>query len=222
MLSYCSGFSCAQPFTRIHPDGSVVNLAEAMDPKYDSLYAGFKKLDFYRCAGAKRVDPLWAGRGVCFGMPCWVSGFTDHCFLNHRQAPGPHASTSPPGPLVPIALTSQPHTGSYQIALDVCEPSSSTSLLTITQPASLTFFPSHLHRVLRPCQRDPGFTPGPRGVDTAGRRAAAPPAHQHVGPLRPVCEAAQEGRRQEGRQEGFVRPGNGYGYSMIKVLSFDI
>ncbi|PNW84226.1 hypothetical protein CHLRE_04g226050v5 [Chlamydomonas reinhardtii] len=50
VLSYCSGFSCAQPFTRIHPDGSVVNLAEAMDPKYDSLYAGFKKLDFYRCA----------------------------------------------------------------------------------------------------------------------------------------------------------------------------
>ncbi|KAG2452192.1 hypothetical protein HYH02_003223 [Chlamydomonas schloesseri] len=50
VLSYCSGSSCAQPFTRIHPDGSVVNLAEAMDPKYDSLYAGFKKLDFKQCA----------------------------------------------------------------------------------------------------------------------------------------------------------------------------
>ncbi len=51
VLSYCSGSSCAQPLSRIHPDGSVVNLAEAMDPKYDSLYGGFKKLDFYRCAG---------------------------------------------------------------------------------------------------------------------------------------------------------------------------
>eukprot|EP00198_Chlamydomonas_reinhardtii_P002889 XP_001692225.1 predicted protein [Chlamydomonas reinhardtii] len=50
VLSYCSGSSCTQPFSRIHTDGSVVNLAEAMDPQYDSLYAGFKKLDYKQCA----------------------------------------------------------------------------------------------------------------------------------------------------------------------------
>ncbi|GFR41741.1 hypothetical protein Agub_g2494 [Astrephomene gubernaculifera] len=50
VMSYCSGSTCTQPFSRIHPDGSVVNLAEAMDPAYDSLYAGFQKLDFYKCA----------------------------------------------------------------------------------------------------------------------------------------------------------------------------
>ncbi|KAG2427404.1 hypothetical protein HXX76_012340 [Chlamydomonas incerta] len=50
VLCYCSGSSCTQPFSRIHPDESVVNLAEAMDPKYDSLYAGFKKLDYKKCA----------------------------------------------------------------------------------------------------------------------------------------------------------------------------
>ncbi|PNH09105.1 Arylsulfatase [Tetrabaena socialis] len=50
VLSYCSGSTCSRPFDRIHPEGTVVNLAEAMDPSYDTLYANFQKLNYRRCA----------------------------------------------------------------------------------------------------------------------------------------------------------------------------
>lgn len=37
------------PFSRMHPDGAVTNLAAAMDPKYDSLYGAFQKLQYTQC-----------------------------------------------------------------------------------------------------------------------------------------------------------------------------
>jgi hypothetical protein len=48
VLAYCSGPVCRQPFSAIHPDGAVANLAEALAPQYDALYASFAKLDFKR------------------------------------------------------------------------------------------------------------------------------------------------------------------------------
>ncbi|KAG2440650.1 hypothetical protein HYH02_010229 [Chlamydomonas schloesseri] len=50
VMSYCSGATCRNPFIAIHPDGSVTNLEQAMDARFDDLYGGFKKLSFKRCA----------------------------------------------------------------------------------------------------------------------------------------------------------------------------
>ncbi|KAG2425492.1 hypothetical protein HXX76_013701 [Chlamydomonas incerta] len=66
VLSYCSGDTCRQPFSRIHPDGAVVNLTAAMDAKYDSLYGSFKPLTYRRCAiyydpANELPDPFLAG-----------------------------------------------------------------------------------------------------------------------------------------------------------------
>eukprot|EP00198_Chlamydomonas_reinhardtii_P008375 XP_001697712.1 predicted protein [Chlamydomonas reinhardtii] len=50
VMSYCSGATCRNPFIVIHPDGSVTNLEQAMDVKFDDLYGGFKKFSYKRCA----------------------------------------------------------------------------------------------------------------------------------------------------------------------------
>ncbi|KAG2425490.1 hypothetical protein HXX76_013699 [Chlamydomonas incerta] len=50
VMSYCSGATCRNPFVAIHPDGSVTNLEQAMDDKFDDLYGGFKKMSYKRCA----------------------------------------------------------------------------------------------------------------------------------------------------------------------------
>ncbi|KAG2446697.1 hypothetical protein HYH02_008263 [Chlamydomonas schloesseri] len=67
VLAYCRGDTCRNPFSRIHPDGSVLDLATAMDQKYDSVYAGFQKLQYTQCGIYYKLqnespDPFLAGR----------------------------------------------------------------------------------------------------------------------------------------------------------------
>ncbi|PNW86422.1 hypothetical protein CHLRE_02g085850v5 [Chlamydomonas reinhardtii] len=67
VLAYCRGNTCRDPFSRMHPDGAVTNLAAAMDPKYDSLYGAFQKLQYTQCGiyydpKNERPDPFLAGR----------------------------------------------------------------------------------------------------------------------------------------------------------------
>ena len=71
VLAYCSGPTCRQPWAAIHPDGSVANLAEALNPSYDTLYAAFQKFDYKRCA---RAGERAAGRARAPPLGCWQSG----------------------------------------------------------------------------------------------------------------------------------------------------
>jgi N-acetylglucosamine-6-sulfatase len=38
-LKRCKGRACTRPWEKLHPDGSVRNLKDAMDAKYDAFYA---------------------------------------------------------------------------------------------------------------------------------------------------------------------------------------
>lgn len=50
MLKDCKGESCQNPWGNIHRSyGKVANLADALDPEYDTLYAALPKLKFLRC-----------------------------------------------------------------------------------------------------------------------------------------------------------------------------
>ncbi|KAG2488014.1 hypothetical protein HYH03_013450 [Edaphochlamys debaryana] len=51
-VGYCRGGLCDNPYQILHPDGAVTSFEEAMDPKYDALYAGLKKFRFVRCANS--------------------------------------------------------------------------------------------------------------------------------------------------------------------------
>ncbi|KAG2495707.1 hypothetical protein HYH03_006307 [Edaphochlamys debaryana] len=79
VLSYCWGRTCTDPFSHIHgPDGGVHDLAAALDPKYDSLYAGYSKLGFKKCL------EIYAGLGS--ELP------------DMRLVPQPQQSPPPPSP----------------------------------------------------------------------------------------------------------------------------
>ncbi|KAG2435229.1 hypothetical protein HXX76_007311 [Chlamydomonas incerta] len=67
VLAYCRGETCRKPFSRIHPDGAVTDLAGAMDPTYDKLYGTFQKLQYTQCSTYydlknESPDPFLAGR----------------------------------------------------------------------------------------------------------------------------------------------------------------
>ncbi|PNH09674.1 Arylsulfatase [Tetrabaena socialis] len=66
VMSYCSGVLCRNPFLRLHPDGSVTNLTQAMDPQFDQLYSSVKKLSYKHCQiyydpDNEDPDPFLAG-----------------------------------------------------------------------------------------------------------------------------------------------------------------
>ncbi|KAG2489558.1 hypothetical protein HYH03_012009 [Edaphochlamys debaryana] len=50
VLSYCTGPLCRNPFAAIHPAQGIFTLDQAMDPRFDSLYAGFTRFAYRRCA----------------------------------------------------------------------------------------------------------------------------------------------------------------------------
>ncbi|KAG2435226.1 hypothetical protein HXX76_007308 [Chlamydomonas incerta] len=50
VTAYCEGGLCRNPFRAIHIDGSVNNLYQAMDAKFDPLYASLDKFAYRRCA----------------------------------------------------------------------------------------------------------------------------------------------------------------------------
>lgn len=45
----CEQASCRDPWKTLHQDGSVHNLAEALDQKYDEYYASLPRVAFDRC-----------------------------------------------------------------------------------------------------------------------------------------------------------------------------
>lgn len=49
VLKSCKAESCRLPWSQIHPDGTVNNLRDALDAKYDEFYAGQPKISFSDC-----------------------------------------------------------------------------------------------------------------------------------------------------------------------------
>ncbi|KAJ0367190.1 hypothetical protein COL154_003261 [Colletotrichum chrysophilum] len=49
VLKSCKAESCRLPWSQIHPDGTVNNLRDALDAKYDDFYAGQPKISFSDC-----------------------------------------------------------------------------------------------------------------------------------------------------------------------------
>ncbi|GFF43241.1 arylsulfatase [Aspergillus lentulus] len=49
VLKSCQGKTCVKPWDVLHPDGSVHNLLDAMDHKYDAFYRDQFKVSFDRC-----------------------------------------------------------------------------------------------------------------------------------------------------------------------------
>lgn len=57
VVGYCKGREqCDNPYKTLHPDGAVRTFEEAMDRKYDSLYAGLRKFEFLRCSNAYNTN----------------------------------------------------------------------------------------------------------------------------------------------------------------------
>lgn len=49
VLKTCKASSCTDPWSVIHPKGDVVNLEDALAPKYDEFYAKQPKVSFSKC-----------------------------------------------------------------------------------------------------------------------------------------------------------------------------
>jgi hypothetical protein len=45
----CEQNSCRNPYSALHPDGSVKNLQDALDPKYDDYYSSLPEVAFGDC-----------------------------------------------------------------------------------------------------------------------------------------------------------------------------
>ncbi|RAH73838.1 sulfatase family protein [Aspergillus aculeatinus CBS 121060] len=56
VLKSCQGRTCIKPWEVLHPDGSVNNLLEAMDGRYDGFYRDQSKVSFDRCEYAYIID----------------------------------------------------------------------------------------------------------------------------------------------------------------------
>ncbi|KAE8371284.1 alkaline-phosphatase-like protein [Aspergillus bertholletiae] len=56
VLKSCKGSSCIEPWSVLHPHGSVRNLRDALDGKYDSFYHTQPKVSFDRCEYAYIID----------------------------------------------------------------------------------------------------------------------------------------------------------------------
>ncbi|KAL4898730.1 alkaline-phosphatase-like protein [Aspergillus ambiguus] len=49
VLKSCKGATCIKPWDVLHPDGSVQNLRDALNPQYDAFYANQAQVSFTRC-----------------------------------------------------------------------------------------------------------------------------------------------------------------------------
>ena len=66
---------CRSPWAAIHPDRSVNSLAQAMNPRFDSLYAGFSLFSFARCEGSyQQSSERPDGNLVSMGDRFWQAG----------------------------------------------------------------------------------------------------------------------------------------------------
>ncbi|GFR52247.1 hypothetical protein Agub_g14781, partial [Astrephomene gubernaculifera] len=76
-VGYCKGTAaCSNPYTLLHPDGSVTNFEEAMDPRYDAFYAGLKKFSFKKCSIGYNTDneDSWLKAGAKQPPPAAAKG----------------------------------------------------------------------------------------------------------------------------------------------------
>ena len=55
------GPDCRNPLGRLHPSGEVTTIQQALDPKWDALYASLQPFSFKDCS-TKYLD--WSAEGV--------------------------------------------------------------------------------------------------------------------------------------------------------------
>lgn len=56
-LKRCKGRECTRPWEKLHPDGSVKNLKDALDKKYDAFYEKHQlPVTFSECALGQLLD----------------------------------------------------------------------------------------------------------------------------------------------------------------------
>ncbi|KAK6815287.1 hypothetical protein RU639_008709 [Aspergillus parasiticus] len=76
VLKSCKGTACVEPWSVLHPDGSVHNLRDALDEEYDSFYQAQSKVSFDRCEYAYIIDaegPQEALAYRCgYSLDAWV------------------------------------------------------------------------------------------------------------------------------------------------------
>lgn len=63
----CSQDSCRNPWATLHPDGTVQNLRDALDPSHDAYYASLPQVSFKECLNYQRPsneEPFFPGFDV--------------------------------------------------------------------------------------------------------------------------------------------------------------
>ena len=56
VLKTCTGQTCREPWSALHPQGTVSTIAEAVHPQYDEFYATQPKVKFEKCLGGYFLD----------------------------------------------------------------------------------------------------------------------------------------------------------------------
>jgi hypothetical protein len=56
VLKSCQGKTCVKPWNVLHPDGSVHNILDSMNLKYDAFYRDQFKVSFDRCEYGYVID----------------------------------------------------------------------------------------------------------------------------------------------------------------------
>ncbi|GIL94933.1 hypothetical protein Vretimale_1038, partial [Volvox reticuliferus] len=89
VLVHCRGADCSLPYGVLHPAGEVVTFAQAMDPRYDALYASLPRFAFSTCypgyvPANERTFTLglqgfpanvsWESTGIVWPLPKGVRG----------------------------------------------------------------------------------------------------------------------------------------------------
>ncbi|KAL4867826.1 hypothetical protein BDV12DRAFT_186379 [Aspergillus spectabilis] len=62
VLKSCAGSTCVKPWDELHHDGSVQNLSDALDSKYDEFYEGLPRVEFGVCENGYLIaaeGPQW-------------------------------------------------------------------------------------------------------------------------------------------------------------------
>lgn len=66
-LKRCSGVVCTRPWAKLHPDGNVRNLGDAMHPCYDAFYEAQPRVSFSGCAAGQLLEFEGPLEPVVFG-----------------------------------------------------------------------------------------------------------------------------------------------------------
>lgn len=56
VLKTCKSHTCRRPWEALHPNGDVLTLVQALDPKYDSFYESQTKVTWTKCDAGYSIE----------------------------------------------------------------------------------------------------------------------------------------------------------------------